>query len=483
MKRLILVFLGSLSGVAIAFGLNWKFSLVEKVVLALNLLLNLADGHGALILVVVSVITAMAFLIIAMVVKKTLFPRLLSTILVAVTVGAVSWWISGLYFWLGTMFAFLTTIFLVVTGLKKTPANPPHKSLLTFFGRRTRVVLGEGWNFLPLYPLFNRILVNVTKKNKEFPPQRVRTPDRAEISVSASVTWEPGIKGCPRSYVEYLNSGGEQGVTEILGNIIEDRVKTWAGSNKEGPSSWLEALALRDEAHGVLAKALLGDALEQVPSDIPTTTWIRFFANPQTEPNNYDVKSGWGTKNGDVWGWTPLERIFDNLQNQEKILLRRGVEKRIEDIKKLRQGGGEFPIEKLGITILRFSLGEIKVEGEVAKAAELEEKERRERDADTLEIDNVSQRILQLRQAHPELTMEDAIRLVQIERDKATKTIIDITGAKTGIGNDLLGFASLFGGAGGVNSERVKTTGVEEKAPDEMNDEELRQWARRQRSR
>jgi len=336
----------------------------------------------------------------------------------------------------------------VGNGLKKVPAKPPHKAVLMFFGKRQEETLDEGWNFFPLYPFFfSFVLVKVEKVNTEFASQKVRTPDRAEISVSASITWKPGIQGKQGSYIAYLNSGGEEGVIGILGDTIEDRIKTWATSNKEGPSSWMEAQGMRDDIHAVLAKSLLGDALEPVNSPIPTSAWTRFLDTPQSEPTEYDAnpRNGWASKNpttGD-WNWGGLQAIFDGYSPEVRAELKRRIEHRKTDVRKLREGKGDFGDESLGITILRFSVNEVRVEGEVAKAAEQEEKERRERAADTMEIDNISDRAKKLLADHPGLTSEQAFKLVQVERGKATRTTIDVTGANTALGSDLLGLAGV----------------------------------------
>lgn len=361
-------------------------------------------------------------------------------------------------FWLAIAVLAVLVIAFISNAIKTVPATPPHEALLTIFGRRLKVVLKEGWNFLPLYPLiFSFILIKVGKVNTEFPPQQVRTPDRAVISVSASVTWVPGIKGedgvktDPDSYIAYLNSGGRIGVTDILEDTAEDRIKTWAMSNQEGPATWMEAQAMKDDVHVVLAKSLLGDALATVPlrfQDVPTSTWMRFLNEPKSKPSAYDaiLRNGWAhvsPTDPNDWNWDGLQRKFDAYSPEEQEELRAAVNARREDIKAIREGRGRFGDRSLGITILRFSVNEVKVEGEVAKAAELEEKERRERDADTMEIDNISDRAKKLKADHPDLTSEQVFRLIQVERGKATRTTIDVSGAKTDAGSDLLGLAGI----------------------------------------
>ena len=127
----------------------------------------------------------------------------------------------------------------------------------------------------------------------------------------------------------------------------------------------------------------------------------------------------------------------------ELITIKKELEKQISDrrdvIRRIREGSAEYPLESLGITVLQFTVNELKVEGQVADAAEKEEKERRERAADKLEIDNVSDRIASLRKRHRGMTVEEATRIVQTERGKVKKTVVEVLGASTPVGQDVLG--------------------------------------------
>lgn len=341
----------------------------------------------------------------------------------------------------------LTYLF-VYNGIKIVPASPPHKAILVFLGRRLEVVLNEGWCWLPLYPIiFNFILIKVEKVNYDLEPQEVRTPDNALLSVKVSITWIAGIKNRPDSYITYLNSGGEEGVKRIIHDIIEDRVKTWARSNKEGPSTWMEAQATKDDAHEVLVKAIMRESLIPINSPVPTSTWMRFFDIPQSEPTVYDAnpKNGWAYKNPDTgeWNWDGLQSYYDGLTLEERERISAAIRERREIVRHIREGRGEVGDRSLGITIVMFVVNEIKVEGAVAQAADQEEKERREREADRVEIENISARAKKLMEEHSGLTSDEAFRLVQVERGKATRTIIDTSGAKTAVGSDLLGLAGV----------------------------------------
>lgn len=365
--------------------------------------------------------------------------RTFCTIVVLGLITVISMFLVLVNFWLAlAMFVVLIATF-AYNAVQTVPANPPHKAILMILGKRQNVVLDEGWNFVPLYPvIFNFILVKVEKVNYDLEPQQVRTPDRAVISISASITWIPGIENSPESYIDYLNSGGEDGVRSIIHDVIEDRIKTWAYSNTGGPSIWMEAQTLEDDTHEALVRDLLGDMLASVDSLIPANTWMRFFDKPQSEPTEYDAnpRNGWAWKGEDSegkpdWNWDGLQKIYDSYPNSEQLKLKEQVDQRKKDIRKIRSGKGDFRYRSLGITIVRFTVNEVKVMGRVAKAAEMEEKKRRERDADKIRIDNISERAKKLMVDHPDLTLKQAFELVQVERGKVTKTIIDVTGSKT----------------------------------------------------
>ncbi|MDP1993689.1 MAG: hypothetical protein Q8K40_00435, partial [Ignavibacteria bacterium] len=135
--------------------------------------------------------------------------RTLCTIVVLGLIAIVYAFLLSVSFWLALVAFLALAILFIYNALQKVPAKPPHKAILMFWGRRLEVVLSEGWNWVPFYPfLFDLALVKVEKVNKEFNPQQVRTPDRAVISISASITFVPGItgiKGKPESYIAYLN--------------------------------------------------------------------------------------------------------------------------------------------------------------------------------------------------------------------------------------------------------------------------------------
>ena len=154
-------------------------------------------------------------------------------------------------------FAILFALFLA-SALKFIPAEPPHRGVFMYFGRRYNVKLDEGLNFLPGYPLiFAFIKVKVEKVNAEFKPEKVRTPDLAELTMDIALTFTP------TDLIPYLNSGGEEGVTKILVGMVEEEARQWANNPGQAPLTWREAISANAEAAATIAAELAGQEVSR----------------------------------------------------------------------------------------------------------------------------------------------------------------------------------------------------------------------------
>ena len=256
-----------------------------------------------------------------------------------------------------------TLIFLAIS-LRHIPADPPHIAVVTFLGRRLRKFKREGYRLFPFYPvIYNAVLINMTKKNQDLPPQVVRTHDLAELEINVSLTWTPNENYA----IEYLNHGEESGVRNILADMVRERLREWAISVDRGPKNWEEALRAKDEATLVLIRDIAG-----LPVDLS--------------------------------------------KEEEK-----------EIIRKIRMGDGVQPISQLGITLNRLNIGEIKPRGELARAAELVVKEKKEREGEKVELYHAMERIKEIMEALG-CSYTQAIELFQTERGKVSKKITEIKG-------------------------------------------------------
>ncbi|MBU2036599.1 SPFH domain-containing protein [Patescibacteria group bacterium] len=320
-------------------------------------------------------------------------------------------------------------------GLRRIPADPPHKAVVTTFGKRTKKVKNEGWRFFPLFPYwYGYILVNVTKINYDLPPQLVRTPDMAELEIPVSLTWTPvnelpppKTEGPPlkkdknkepkSGLINYLNAGGENGVKEIINDIVRERLREWAISGLEGPQTWEEALGAREEATNILLKSIAGEVLKPISTNFPTTLLLRFYDAKIRDFREKKIQSN--KRDKENWGY--LKNHLASLTESQKKTLIKEVEERKGAIAKMRQGNGEKVLSQLGIRLDRLNIDEIKPKGKLAESAEKMVMEQRETEGDKIRIQNVLERIKKLKKLG--FSSEQALEIVQTERGKVTKNI------------------------------------------------------------
>jgi regulator of protease activity HflC (stomatin/prohibitin superfamily) len=234
--------------------------------------------------------------------------------------------------------------------------------LVTIWGQRKDAVIKEGWHlFAPFWPfLYSVITVDVKKKDKDFAPRDVKTKDMAGLSVNISMTYAPD-KDDPNCLAEYMNSGGQKGVEDILDDVVGEAIRELM-------------LTMDTWEEGVKAHTTAADVL--------------------------------------------IERIF-------------GVDKTsaVEISKKLRAANGSRDISRipsLGVVIHRLNVPTIKVLGKLAEDSELSAREKRQREADKIEIDNISDRTKTMMGVG--LTAKDAVEVVQTERGKVKKEIKEYKG-------------------------------------------------------
>ncbi len=254
----------------------------------------------------------------------------------------------------------------ILQGLRRIPADPPSRAVVTRFGQRTGCIKNEGWRFFPIYPWFyGYILVDMTKKNQDLTPKEVRTAqDMAEIEVTVSLTWRPDAdfnSTTNQSYLlEYLNSGGEAGVKNILEDIVEEAVREFAADPNREPNTWEDAIKMKRQFLAEIVATILGR--------VPAQTSIA------------DIN---------------------------------------EMVIQLRRGNGQLRLETLGIVLSRVNVTSIKPKGKLAEAAEKEAVEKREQKAEIVELTHVASRINALKELG--FSNEQALEVIQTERGKVKK--------------------------------------------------------------
>lgn len=315
--------------------------------------------------------------------------------------------------------------FLFVQGWRKVPSDPPHMGQKTKWGRRLPgEFIGEGWHWFFLYPWFHGFIpVSMERVVLKVVSEKTRTPDRSESKVPIGITFHAD----PANLVNFLNNGGIAGVKNQLTGMVIERIREWAGGDEEGPANWEELNKSQLEAASVLMRQIVGLHLTKIPDyaqDIPTWIWLRYFAKPRpTKVLTNETR--WAADN-----WKAVSDMVEKIQREQPPgsvdALREAVEKRRQEIAGLQTGTGKIQLTELGVILERLNLEDIDVLGEVAKHAEDEAKEEQDRIAETKELDHLSDRIKALMvplPTGPGLTREQAIELVQLASENATKTI------------------------------------------------------------
>lgn len=340
--------------------------------------------------------------------------------LICVIIGVITANITqGYFFGAAATVALLGTF--IIQGTRRIPNNPPNKGLLTVLGKRTKMVVDEGWHFFPLFPwLFGVVLVDVKKKERDIPAESVRTPDLAEIKIPIALTWTPSYSDTldendnviftgGQDLIEYLNSGGEEGVNAQLEDIVHERLREWAMSADEGPQTWQEAIGAKEEAVAILLKAILGEILEPIPSTIPTPVLLKCLNSPPRKPTEKECA---------LWGqnWETAMGTIRALPAEDQDKLNRAVQRRREELARARQGNGHFNIHQLGVTLNRLNIGETKPLGDLAKAAEAEVKEAQERRGEMYEIGTdllkAQELAKKITDSGKEISIQDAFQII-----------------------------------------------------------------------
>lgn len=272
--------------------------------------------------------------------------------------------VSVLLFLVGAIF---------LQALRQIPAQPPTKAVVTKWGERTGKIKNEGWRFFWLFPYYYGFVpVDITRKNQDLVPEDVRTSnDMAELEISVSITWQPDAGINPDTGIsfllEYLNSGGEPGVKNILDDVVAEAIRELAANPVEEPFTWEDAVKMKEKFVARAAANVMGKDVAEISDD--------------------ELK---------------------------------------EIIRDLRRGNGKVKIEKLGILLSRLNITQIKPKGDLARAAEREATERREQKAEMVELKHISERIQEF--VAIGFSREQSLELIQTERGKVKKDIKEIKG-------------------------------------------------------
>ena len=310
----------------------------------------------------------------------------------------------------------------ILQGYRKIPSNPSHVGQLTKWGKKINgKSLSEGWNFLPLYPLwYGYILINMERKTFTVIAESTRTPDLADSKTEGTFTFRP----IRELLCNYIDSGKEEGVKKQLYGKIEEKIREWAMNPEGGPSTWIELNQSKLEAVSVLVTKIAKNSITEIPEyaqTVPTWIWLRYYSQPK--PKKFLI-------NENDWAENDWEKVKIALREIESTNgtnavenLKIAVKKRREEIEDLRTGNGKIIIDDLGIVLERLNIGNIDVLGEVAKHADQEAKEEMERKAEALEVENILKRVSEFMAAPYNFSSEAALEAVLVNMGKIPKTI------------------------------------------------------------
>lgn len=265
-------------------------------------------------------------------------------------------------------------IFLILC-CKKIPADPPHVGLTVIWGERRPKIKKEGWRLLaPFFPfMYDVILIKVESINLDFLFEDIRTRQRLDPE-------EEEQDGIPQA-------GGE----------LTIKISITFHPDKEKGGRLIEYLN-RGGQPGV--ERILRDLIEED---------IRHIA----------CERHWEaiTFGADELMWQLIGKLTERKPRteEEKTELRREF-----------QTVGLPDVMHLGIVLTRINVGRIKEQGDLARVAELRTVERKQREAEILELDHVGKQIERLRRSG--LSAKEARDVVQTERGKVKKDIHEIIG-------------------------------------------------------
>ncbi|ETB63830.1 TPA: hypothetical protein DIC38_02170 [Candidatus Nomurabacteria bacterium] len=327
--------------------------------------------------------------------------------------------------WTTIIVLFLITIVAITISIKKVPEK--YWLQLSKLGKRLEgEYKDEGWRILLFYPFYmSGTLLSKERKNLEIACEKEMTPDKVDSDISVHITYVIN----PEYGVNFLNSGGFEGVEKQLTGKVKERIREWCMSEEEGPANWRELQKSKLEAVHVIIKKLLGDSTDPIPEyaqDVPTTIWMRYFQRPRpTKPLEYEEK--WFEND-----WEMVTNVLSGLSDDQINELKEKVETRRKEITDLSTGSGKKFSEDLGVIIQRINIGSINVDPKVAEQATKEEREKLEKAGEVIEIRHIIEMAKEIAEKTG-VSPEQAFEILQTERNKVVKKIDE---KKISISND-----------------------------------------------
>lgn len=327
------------------------------------------------------------------------------------------------------------------SGMKNIPAKPPHVGVLTFWGRRTMIVLSEGDHLMmPYWPFFiDFIPIKVEKINVDDEPIpdiicKAKGPKKkipgagGRLTAFFSYTFTPD----PKRLMQYINSGEEKGVRAIIENQISEIVR-----QKGREMTWEEFQFSGDVLTAEMVVRLSGDKPPQLKR-IP------------------------GKEN-------ELEKTSDGKYQEtgERLEVSKCIPEEIKYFleQKVRGESSYADVQDLGVVIHRANIEKFELGKDLKEAAERMAREEQERGAEIYEVETETKQAQILFKAYEDAGTPQTLEacVLEIRRRKAqregkdvkTLEIPGLTETATAIGTGLAalgaGLAAGLGNKGGTN--------------------------------
>lgn len=346
------------------------------------------------------------------------------------------------YVLLGSLFGYLGT-YMVKHGLTDIPAHPVHVGILTVWGKRIEVLLREGTVLLADYWPFRVGVIQVEAELKSHTydlndvlcanavdANGLATNDAKKaaggmVNVQVSVTMGPDYKAKTKEkhpkpcgakrVIDWLNRGERDGVTKILGDMIDESVRHLAGE-----FDWETFLFMK----APLTVAVLAKVADIDFKSIPRKPDGDFRDIPEDiTPEMYHKYRG--------VVHNPLKYLLEveSADNDEQKHLernRRLVE--IDVFLKIARLNGVSDIVDLGAHIARINVNEIVPNDalkEASQGAAIEKQERKKENWDTETGIGLAQQFIDFAKKNKgKIDPQEALRLARIDRRRSTETTV-----------------------------------------------------------
>ena len=350
---------------------------------------------------------------------------------------------------IGILF-FVLAVLLGIGSLHTIPANPPTVAVPTVWGKRQTAVIHERLALAsPIFPLVeNLIIIGVTRQSRIVEVKNVRCKAimasskklkkrkmiGSSVDIHVGLVFQPDVDH-PGSLVDYLNAGGK-GWPPFFHQDGELCVDKEAEERDERDAVWKQL------------EIIITGALRQEAS---TRTWVE-VAESKAElsaklitrltgqrPTVRVVRNAHGIPQPDLDHHTIYEYLIEPIPD--------GYELQEEDYMIFLQeinANGARDVKGLGIVVRSATVEEVEPEEAVRHDAAESDREAAQRDAEKIDFDTelmLAEKYLEVAKKHgKEMVLDDALKYVRINRDRAEEIVINSTT------DSFLAGAALIGG-------------------------------------